>query len=331
MREARPVVGATAALVLAAAALAAGGATGCATSVVHVRPDAAALAPKVTAVVALPPRLGFGHAVDQRRTARRMGDALIEATGGHAILAEELPRLDPELLADGVRTLGEDPTQTLTFSVTAGRGERVEALALPGGGGSGTPGRRPVRRYVDFTVRLDVRRSDSVDVIGSIETFASVFANAADFDPAGRPQGLEAAIDSAMKQALHRFAPELIPTQPFPTMLEAPRRAEDDLHGGSLAATDKLRRLEALYPEASADDIAALASSRARFLIVKPGRLAAIGLARGDLVSGLGGQQLGSRGAFARTLAHGDTPAMSIDRGGSRFLLGQTIVARAAH
>lgn len=328
MREARRVGRAT--LAVAFAVMMAAGATGCATSVMHARPDAATLAPKVTAVVALPPRLGFGHAVDQRRAARRMGDALIEATGGHAILADELPRLDPELLADGVRALGEDPVQTLTFSVTAGRGERVEALALPGGGASRGAG-RPVRRYVDYTVRLDVRRADSVDVIGSIETFASVFANAADFDPTGRPQGLGAAIDSAMKQALRQFAPDLIPTQPFPTMLEAPRRVEDDLHGGSLAATDKLRRLEALYPEASADDIAALASSRARFLIIKPGRLAAIGLERGDLVSGLGGQQLGSRAAFARTLARGDTPAMSIDRGGSRFLLGQTIVARAAH
>jgi hypothetical protein len=326
MREGRRVVGATVALALAAA-LTGGGSAGCATSIMHARPDAATLAPKVTAVVALPPRLGFGHAVDQRRTARRMGDALIEATGGHAILADELPRLDPELLADGVRALGEDPTQTLTFSVTAGRGERVEALALPAGAARGVG--RPVRRYVDYTVRLDVRRSDGAAVIGSVETFASLFANAPEFDVAGRPRGLGAAIESAMKQALHEFAPDLLPTQPFPTLLEAPLRAEDDLHGGSLAATEKLRRLEALYPEASADDLATLASSRARFLILKPGRLAAVGLQRGDLVSGLGGQQLGSRAAFARTLAHGDTPALSVDRGGGRFLLGQTVVARA--
>src|SRR3954469_1326170 len=169
MREARRVVGATSVLAVAAA-MTAVGSTGCATSVMHARPDAATLAPKVTAVVALPPRLGFGHAMDQRRTARRMGDALIEATGGRAILADELPRLDPELLADGVRALGEDPTQTLTFSVTAGRAERVEPLALPGGGGTRSSG-RPVRRYVDYTVRLDVRRSDSIDVIGSVETF----------------------------------------------------------------------------------------------------------------------------------------------------------------
>src|SRR3954469_16422670 len=117
MREARRVVGATSVLAVAAA-LMAGGATGCATSVMHARPDAATLAPKVTAVVALPPRLGFGHAVDQRRAARRMGDGLLEATGGHARLAGDLSGLEPELLADGVRALGEDPTQTLAFSVT---------------------------------------------------------------------------------------------------------------------------------------------------------------------------------------------------------------------
>src|SRR5438552_7995995 len=108
MREARRVGRAPVTLAFTAA-LTAAGTMGCATSVMHARPDAATLAPKVTAVVALPPRLGFGHAVDQRRAARRMGDALIEATGGHAILADELPRLDPELLADGVRALGEDP------------------------------------------------------------------------------------------------------------------------------------------------------------------------------------------------------------------------------
>jgi len=309
-------------LILAGAA-AAGVLSGCGTSIVHSRPDAAAIAPKVTAVVAMVPKLGFGRAVEQRRAARRTGDALIEMTGGHAILAEELGRTDPEVLADEIRRLGEDPTQTLTFSVIAARGERVEAV---GGVGAGP---RPVRRYMDYVVRLDVRRSDQRDVIGSIETCATAFATGAEVDAQGQPVGLQKAINDAIANALKTFAPQLIPSAPFPKVVEVPQRTEDNLQGGSLAAIDKLRKLEALYPELSIDDLAALASSRARFLIVSPGRLASVGLERGDLVSGMGGQTLGSRAALARTLARGDVPALSVDRVGGRFLIGQTLVARA--
>jgi len=308
-------------MILAGAA--AGVLSGCGTSIVHSRPDAALIAPKVTAVVALSPKLGFGRAAEQRRAARRTGDALIEATGGHAILGEELGRTDPELIADEIRRLGEDPTQTLTFSVTAARGERIEAV------GGVTSGPRPVRRYMDYVVRLDVRRSDQRDVIGSIETCATAFASGPEVDSQGKPLGLQKAINEAMGHALKTFAPQLIPSKPFPQVVEVPQRTDDSIQGGALAAIDKLRKLEALYPELSTDDLAALASSRARFLIVSPGRLASVGLERGDLVSGMGGQSLGSRAALARTLARGDVPAMSVDRVGGRFLVGQTLVARA--
>lgn len=310
-------------VVVLAGAAAAGALSGCGTSIVHSRPDAALIAPNVTSVVALPPKLGFGRAADQRRAARRTDDALIQMTGGHAILAEELGRIDPELLPDEIRGLGENPAETLTFSVTAARGERLEAVSGLGGGA------RPVRRYMDYVVRLDVRRSDQPEVIGSIETCASAFANAPDIDADGQPVGLQKAIDDAMTSALKAFAPHLVPSAVFPTVVEAPASAGDDLQGGSLAAIDRLRKLESLYPELSSDDLAALASSRARFLIVAPGRLASVGLARGDLVSGMGGQSLGSRGALARTLARGDVPAMTVDRVGGRFLVGQTLVARA--
>jgi len=307
-----------------AGAAAAGVLSGCGTSIVHSRPDAALIAPKVTAVVAMTPKLGFGRAAEQRRAARRTGDALIEATGGHAILAEELGRTDPELIADEIRRLGEDPTQTLTFSVTAARGERIEAVGGVTGGGP-----RPVRRYMDYVVRLDVRRSDQRDVIGSIETCATAFANGPEIDPQGKPLGLQKAINDAVANALKTFAPQLVPSAPFPQVVEVPQRTDDSIQGGALAAIDKLRKLEALYPELSTDDLAALASSHARFLIVSPGRLASVGLARGDLVSGMGGQTMGSRGALARILARGDVPAMSVDRIGGRFLVGQTLVARA--
>ncbi|HEY4187142.1 MAG TPA: hypothetical protein VGP07_18850, partial [Polyangia bacterium] len=241
---------------------------GCGTTIVHSRRDATMLIPKVTAVVALTPKLGFGRSADQRRAARHMGDTLIEASGGHAILAEELTRTDPELIADEVRRLGEDPTQTLTFSVTAARGERIEAVA----GVSAVAGAaRPVRRYFDYVIRMDVRRSDKPEVIGSIETCATAFANASDMDAEGHPQGLQKAIGVAIQNALKTFAPQLIPAAPFPTVVEVPALMEDNLQGGSLAAIDKLRKLESLYPELSMDDLAALASSRARFLIVSPG------------------------------------------------------------
>ena len=298
---------------------------GCGSAIVHTRGDADTLIANVAAVVSLPPRLGYGRAADQRRAARRMGDALIEATGGHAILSDELASADPELIADGLRALGEDPVRTLTFSVIAAHVERIEAAGVPSVGSR----IRPVHRLVDYTVRLDVRRADRPEILGSIETFATAYANAPEINGAGRPVGLQQAIDEAIHQALKTFAPHLVPGAPFPTVVEVPARNEESAMGGALAAVDKLRKLQSLYPEQSVSDLAALASSNARFLIVKAGRLADLGLAPGDLVSGMGGQKLAGRAALARGLARGATPAMSVDRGGGRFLVGQTLVARA--
>ncbi|MEP6653461.1 MAG: hypothetical protein ABJA82_08895 [Myxococcales bacterium] len=294
---------------------------GCGGAIVHTRGDAATLIPNVTGVLAMPPRLSFGRLGDQRRTARRTGDTLIEATGGHAILSDELPSPDPELIADGLRSLGEDPQQTLTFSVIAARNERAE--------GSSVGGVVRVHRYADYVVRLDVRRADSPDVLGSIETFATAYARAPEVDDKGQPVGLQQAIDQAVHQALTSFAPKLLASTPFATIVEVPVRSEGSSITGALAAIDKLRRLQVLYPEQTAEELASLASSNARLMIMKPGRLAALGLLPGDLVSGMGGQTLGGRAAFARTLARGDTPALSIDRGGARFLIGQTLVAKA--
>ena len=297
---------------------------GCTGAIVHTRGDAAQLLPNVASVVALPPRLGYGKAAEQRRVARRTADSVIQATGGHAILAEELTSVDPELLADSLRSFGEDPTRTLTFSVIAARAERIETVGVPVAGGL-----RPVHRLADYTVRLDVRRADSRDILGTIETFATAFARAPEIDAEGKPVGLQQAIDAAIEQALKTFAPHLMSTTPMPSVVEVPARGEEAAITGALAAVDKLRRLQMLYPELSMDDLAAFASSNARFMVVKAGPLAALGLERGDLVSGMGGQNLGGRAALARRLARGQTPAMTIDRAGSRFLIGQTLVARA--
>jgi len=49
-------------IIIVAGAAAAGVLSGCGTSIVHSRPDAALIAPKVTAVVAMTPKLGFGRA-----------------------------------------------------------------------------------------------------------------------------------------------------------------------------------------------------------------------------------------------------------------------------
>jgi hypothetical protein len=298
---------------------------GCGGAIVHSRADAALLIPRVAAIVSLPPRLGFGKAGIERRAARRTSDTLIEATGGHAILDDELPSTDPELIADGVRGLGEDPQQTLTFSIIAARSQRIEAVAVPGMASQ----LRPTHRLFDYMVRLDVRRADGPDILGSIETFTTVLASAPEVDGQGKPLGLQRAIDDALHQALKTFAPNLAQGQPFPTVVEVPARHQEATIAGALGAVDKLRRLQVLYPELSPDDLAALAASNARFLIVKAGRLASLGVRPGDLISGTGGRTLGGRAALARTLARGEIPAMSIDRGGGRFLIGQTLVARA--
>jgi hypothetical protein len=209
----------------------------------------------------------------------------------------------------------------LTFSVIAARNERAE--------GSTVGGSFRVHRYADYVVRLDVRRADSPDVLGSIETFATAYARAPEVDDKGHAVGLQKAIDQAVHQALLSFAPKLVASAPFATIVEVPVRSEGSSITGALAAIDKLRKLQILYPEQTADDLATLASSSARLMIMKPGRLAALGLLPGDLVSGMGGQNLGGRAAFARTLARGNIPALSIDRRGARVLVGQTLVAKA--
>jgi hypothetical protein len=316
------------ALVVAAAATAGMAVSGCGTARVHSRPSAQTIAQTVTAVVALPPRLGFGRAVDQRRTARRTGDTLIAATGGRAILAEELASTDPVFLTDCVRELGEDPARTLTFSIVGARSERVEASAAPVPRGL----RRPHYKYADYLVRLDVRRADAPDVvIGSIETYATEHSRTPEVDPKGRPHGLQRAVDEAVVKAVQSFAPGLVPAAPaplMPSLIESPAGGDNARASGALAAVDRLRKLQALYPERPANELASLASSNARFLVIDPGRLAALGVAAGDLVSGLGGRSLGSRASLARILARGSTPAMSIDREGSRFLVGQTLLAK---
>jgi len=304
-------------------------AQGCGGALVHARPDLAASGAHITTVVMLPPRLGFGKLAEQRRAGRRVGDFLIEATGGHAILADELPGTDPELVTEGIQSTGEDPKRTLIFSILAARENRAESNAIPG-----MRGRAPIRRYADFTVRLDVHSGETNEIIGTVETYSTVYASDPEVDSQGRPLGLAQAAREAIIEAIRRFAPPLAqPPGPsrFATLAESPGRAGADTTFGSVSAVDRLRKLQTLYPEVAPAELTALASGPARFLVIAPGNLSALGLEAHDLVSGMGGRNLGGRAAFARKLARGNTPALSVDRGGSRFLVGQsqTVIARA--
>jgi len=271
---------------------------------------------RITAIVVFPPLLGFGGPAERLRAARRMGDGLIEATGGHAIFAEELPGRSPATMAEGLRALGEDPLTTLTFSVSALRTERLESIGMVGAA-------QVVRRYADYTVRLEIRQVAAAEVIGRVETFGSALANAPEVDAKGKPQGLQGAIDIAVRDGLARFAPHLKPGAPFPTVAEIPAELEQHAGSGAPALVERLRRLVALYPELTLDQLSQLATGRARFLIIKPGRLAALGVQAGDLLDGVSGHVLGSRAALARSLARGEVPAFSVERAGGRFLVGR--------
>jgi hypothetical protein len=339
MVEARRVLGAVGAFVCLLAPLVAG----CASGPSPARPAASAPAavarppappppaPKVAVVIALSPVITFGKPADHPRAERRMGDALIEASGGHAILAEELPpgpaSLDDGALSAAVRALGEDPARALTFAVTASRSDRSEALELGGTRRSS----RAVRRYHDYTVRIEVRRCEGGRaVLGTVETFASAMAGEPELDARGRPRGLQIAIGEALAKALRAYAPDLDRGEPFPKVIEAPALppSERGRRVGTRAALERLKKIQAIYPEASTDDLASLSSSRARLLVLEPGRLAALGLQRGDLVSGTGAQPLGGGASLARALARGETPALGIDRGRTHFVLGRPVVAR---
>ena len=58
----------------------------------EMRPEAETLAPTVSVVVSMPTSVDFGGPGDQRRLQRRVGDRLLELTGGKVVVAEERPR-----------------------------------------------------------------------------------------------------------------------------------------------------------------------------------------------------------------------------------------------
>ncbi len=284
-------------------------ATGCSSSI-EVRPAALALAPRIATVVGLPMSIGWGGPTELRRIQRRTSDSLIAATGGHAVIAEELVTGEDDAQVEAaLRALGEDPALALSFSigVTLG-GRQVNGVsAIPGF----IVGKNLV---VDYHARLEVRHLGAGDVIGAVETVATGAPNEPEVAANGDKHAAMQAIDSAIEKAIRTFAPRLVSPTRATLIVEVP-------FGASGSAAQRLAALGDLYPELSFDDMQALAQSRERLLVKVPGDLAALGIACGDLVGVPGGQTAASRAALARAVARGQKPALAIERGGQRYIL----------
>jgi hypothetical protein len=292
---------------LIAAVLGAGAA--CTTSTVEVRPEARALAPAVTTIVALPTSVDWGGPGDQRRLQRRTGDSLLELTGGRAVITEELTGDDDASVVETLRALGEDPNGAITFRVRVGLGKRIVPNAMPISSFSATR-----RLVVDYTALIEVRRVGSNAVIGTVETIASGSANEPEVGPDGKRRGPLAAIDDALDEAVRNFAPRLATVRRRTLVVEVPRAS----------ATSVGRRLEALaelYPELSVEQMQRLGQARERFLVVAPGPLAALGLAADDLLGVPGGDTAASHAALMRAYARGKKPLLAVERHGQRYIL----------
>jgi hypothetical protein len=284
-------------------------AAGCA-STIDVQPAAEALAPRITTVVGLPLSIGWGGAPELRRIQRRTSDSLIAASGGRAVIAEELVTgEDDAQVAAALRALGEDPDSALTFALTVTFGGRQVS------GVSAIPGFIVGKNLVvDYHARVEVRHVGAGEVIGTVETVATGAPNEPEVAPDGEKHAAMRAIDSAIEKAIATFAPRLVSPAGTTLIVEVPVSV-------SRSQVQRLAALGALYPELSLEETQALGQSRERFLVVVPGELAALGLARGDLLGVPGGQTAASRAALARAIAHGPKPALAVERGGQRYIL----------
>lgn len=252
----------------------------------------------------------MGGATELQRLQRRTSDSLIAASGGRAVIAEELVTgEDDAQVTAACRALGEDPTSTLTFaiSVTYG-GRQVEGVsAIPGF----IVGKNLL---VDFHVHLEVRHVGAGEVIGTVETVDTGAPNEPEIAPNGDKHAVMRAIDSAIGKAIATFAPRLVSPPRGSFIVEVP----------IAVAGSPLRRvttLAELYPELSIEQTQALGQSRERFLVVAPGELAPLGLLAGDLLGVPGAETKASRAALARAVARGQKPALAIVRAGQRYIL----------
>jgi len=307
------MTGRTVAVTLAVALVA-----GCA-STVEVHPAAQALGPTVTTVVGLPSSIGWGGDADLRRIQRRISDSLIAATGGRAVIAEELVTGEDDAAVTAALTaLGEDPGRAVTFTINVAMGGRLQ------NGSSPIPGFIVGKRLIiDYHATIAVRKLGSREVIGDVETIVSGVPNEPELGPDGEKHAALLAIDGALEKAVAAFAPRLVAVERPAQIVEIPAEV-----AGSVAR--RLTALGTLYPELSMDEMEVLAQSRERFLVRDPGPLAALGIARGDLLGVPGGQTTASRAALARAVAGGLKPALAVVRAGQRYVLASRDAASAA-
>jgi hypothetical protein len=302
--------------VLAAVAVAAS----CSAPAASAKPDAPVSPASVTALVELPVFLGFGDAALQRRVQRRAGDALIGLSGGRAILAEELPsavgtaadpsEIDDKQVGERVKALGEAPENTLAFAVVASRNHRSVPNASPLAGF-----RHGSRVVTDYIVRLEVRQAGRPDVLGTVDAIATSEPNEREIGARGESLGVQKAIDEALAKAVRTFAPRLMARGASGELIaEIPAAA-----AGS--ARDRAAALGEIYPELPLADVQAFVQSRERFLVIRPGALAGLGLAAGDFLALPVGQTLTSRAALARSVARGEPVKLVVERAGQRYVL----------
>lgn len=285
------------------------------------KPEAHALAPNVTLVVGLTPVLEFRQSGEQGRVARRFGDVLLAAAGGRAVIPEELAGVETPALPAAVRALGGDPAYALTFRIVVSRTPRTEVTPSPLRGL-----RSSVFVMLDYTVRLEVGRPGSEEVIGTVETVAGASPTDPEIGDDGESLGMQSAIDEAVTEAVARFAPSLRSDEPGPRLMEVPA----DPSRRTLSTGERLDLLAMLYPEHPAETLHRLAASGAAFLVLSAGALQRVGIAAGDVLGPSRGAVLGSRAALARKLAAGTIPAMYAERGSDRFLISETNLASAA-
>jgi hypothetical protein len=279
-------------------------------STVEVRPAARAVAPTVDTVVGLPISIGWGSDGELRRIQRRASDLLIAATGGRAVIAEELIEgEDDAAVTAALRALGEDPARAVALTMSVGVGGRLVAGASP------IPGFIVAKHMVvDYHARIEVRRVGSKELLGAVETIGSGRPNEAEIGPGGRNGAALEAIASAVEKVVAAFAPRLTPAErPF-RLVEVP--VED-----ARSVTRRLSALGVLYPDLSIDQMQAVAQSRDRFLVLEPGELVSFGVQAGDLLGVPGGQTAASRAALARALSRGLRPALAVERAGQAYIL----------
>lgn len=288
-----------------ALALVGAASAGCFSSVDR-RASGAALAPQVGILVGLPVSLGWGGPAELRRIQRRTSDSLLAATGGAAVIAEELAAGD---VAAALRAAGEDPARALTVALSVRLGGRREpnVSAIPGflvGAVS----------IVDYRVHVEVRSAATQEIIGLVDTVSSGRPNEPEVGPHGERRAALAAIDDALRKTVRAFAPRLASSHRAFEVAE-------DAAGPQASFTVRLSRLAELYPELSVDDMEALALSADSLLVLDPGPLLALGVMRGDLLRLPRAATKSARAVLARALSRGAPLSLEVDRHGEHYLL----------